>query len=167
MARRLAGALAVFLLGAGTAFAQAQITSTRIWPARDYTRVTLESKTEIRYQVFAVKDPERLVLDLEGVDYSPALAELQNKVAEGDPYIEKLRVGRNRPGVLRVVLDLKAEVRPQAFTLKPVGEYGHRLVLDIYPLVAPDPLAALIESGGKLPPQQSQPAQPCLADQLS
>jgi N-acetylmuramoyl-L-alanine amidase len=95
------------------------------------------------------------VLDLEGVDYSPALADLQGKVAEGDPYIDKLRVGRNRPGVLRVVLDLKAEVKPQVFTLKPVGEYGHRLVLDIYPLVPPDPLAALIESGGKLPlPQE-------------
>jgi len=129
--------------------------STRIWPARDYTRVTLESKTEIKFQLFSVKDPERLVLDLEGVDYSPALADLQGKVAEGDPYVEKLRVGRNRPGVLRVVLDLKGEVRPQVFTLKPVGEYGHRLVLDIYPIVPADPLAALIESGGKLPlPQE-------------
>ena len=100
------------------------------------------------------------MLDLEGVDYSPALADLQGKVAEGDPYVEKLRVGRNRPGVLRVVLDLKAEVRPQVFTLKPVGEYGHRLVLDIYPLVPPDPLAALIESGGKLPLPQASRADP-------
>lgn len=108
--------------------------------------------------MFAVKDPERLVLDLEGVDYSPALAELQNKVAEGDPYIDKLRVGRNRPGVLRVVLDLKAEVKPQVFTLKPIAEYGHRLVLDIYPTVAPDPLAALIEADGKLPRKDPQAA---------
>jgi N-acetylmuramoyl-L-alanine amidase len=110
-----------------------------------------------------VKDPERLVLDLEGVDYSPALAELQGKVAEGDPYIEKLRVGRNRPGVLRVVLDLKAEVKPQVFMLKPIAEYGYRLVLDIYPTVAPDPLAALIEADGKLPrkdPQAAAPAAP-------
>jgi len=90
------------------------------------------------------------VLDLEGVDFGPALAELDGKVATGDPYIEKLRVARNRPGVVRVVLDLKTEVRQQAFTLKPVGEYGHRLVLDLYPLVAVDPLAALIEADGKL-----------------
>ncbi len=97
-----------------------------------------------------MKDPERLVLDLEGVEIGPALTELHGKVATGDPYIDKLRVGRNRPGVVRVVIDLKAEVKPQVFTLKPVGEYGHRLVLDLYPVVAPDPLAALIEADGKL-----------------
>jgi len=101
--------------------------------------------------MFAVKDPERLVLDIEGLEIGPALTELHGKVAEGDPYIDKLRVGRNRPGVVRVVIDLKAEVKPQLFTLKPVGEYGHRLVLDLYPLVPIDPLAALIEADGKLP----------------
>ncbi|MFY9316346.1 MAG: AMIN domain-containing protein, partial [Burkholderiales bacterium] len=156
--RSLAGfglvALALFV-----ATAQAQIVSTRIWPAKDYTRVTLESKSEIKFQLFAVKDPERLVLDLEGVEIGPALAELNNKVATGDPYIDKLRVARNRPGVVRVVLDLKAEVKPQAFTLKPIGEYGHRLVLDIYPLVPVDPLAALIEAAGKLP-ARAEPAGP-------
>lgn len=125
--------------------------STRIWPARDYTRVTLESKSELKFSLFSVKDPERLVLDLEGVEVGPALAELHGKVTPGDPYIEKLRVGKNRPGVVRLVLDLKAEVKPQAFTLKPVAEYGHRLVLDLYPVVPPDPLAALIEADGKLP----------------
>jgi len=101
--------------------------------------------------MFAVKDPERLVLDIEGLEIGPALTELHGKVAEGDPYIDKLRVGRNRPGVVRLVIDLKAEVKPQLFTLKPVGEYGHRLVLDLYPLVPIDPLAALIEADGKLP----------------
>ena len=123
----------------------AQVVSTRIWPARDYTRVTIESKSELKYTLFALKDPERLVLDFEGAEMSPALAELHGKVATGDPYIDKLRVGRNRPGVLRLVLDLKAEVNAQAFTLKPIADYGHRLVLDLYPLVAPDPLALLIE----------------------
>jgi N-acetylmuramoyl-L-alanine amidase len=155
------GLVALTLLAALPA--QAQIVSTRIWPAKDYTRVTVESKTEIKYQMFAVKDPERLVLDLEGVDMSAALAELNGKVTTGDPYIDKLRVARNRPGVVRLVLDLKSEVKPQAFVLKPVGEYGYRLVLDIYPLVAPDPLAALIESGGKLPP----PAPPQAAPQAA
>jgi N-acetylmuramoyl-L-alanine amidase len=125
--------------------AQAQVTSSRIWPAADYTRLTLESKEETRFQVFSVKDPERLVLDLETPEISPALAELDRKVADDDPYIKKLRVARNRPGVVRVVLDLKGEVKPQVFTLAPVAEYGHRLVLDIYPAVAADPLAQLIE----------------------
>src|SRR5690349_17445462 len=132
--------------------AEAQVLSTRIWPAKDYTRVTLESKTEIKFSVFGVKNPERLVVDLEGVELGPALAELDGKVATGDPYIEKLRVGRNRPGVVRLVLDLKTEVKPQVFTLKPVAEYGYRLVLDLYPMVAPDPLAALIEQSEKSTP---------------
>jgi N-acetylmuramoyl-L-alanine amidase len=119
--------------------------------------------------LFTVKDPERLVLDLEGVEIGPALAELHGKVATGDPYIDKLRVGRNRPGVVRVVIDLKAEVKPQLFKLKPVGEYGHRLVLDLYPTVAPDPLLALIEADGKLPQvlnseqEQAPPERPKVA----
>jgi N-acetylmuramoyl-L-alanine amidase len=115
----------------------------RIWPARDYTRLTLEAPAEIKYQLFTVNDPARLVLDLETADLTPALAELEGKLSADDPYIQGLRVARNRPGIIRVVLDLKAEVKPQVFALKPIGEYGHRLVLDIYPAV--DPLAALIE----------------------
>ncbi len=148
--RRLAGAGAAALLLSGIAAAQADVVATRIWPARDYTRVTFESSVELKYAMFAIKDPDRLVLDLDGVDCGPILNDLQNKVAAGDPYIAALRVARNRPGVTRVVLDLKAEVNPQVFTLKPVADYGHRLVLDLYPVVAPDPLAALIELDGKL-----------------
>jgi N-acetylmuramoyl-L-alanine amidase len=125
--------------------AEGQVLSSRIWPASDYTRLTLEAREEIKYTLFSVKDPERLVLDLEVGEVSPALAELNGKVTTEDPYIKGLRVGRNRPGVIRLVLDLKAEVKPQAFTLQPVGEYAHRLVLDIHPLVALDPLAVLLE----------------------
>jgi N-acetylmuramoyl-L-alanine amidase len=112
--------------------------------------VTFESRNELKYTMFTVKGPERLVVDLEGVDAGPILNELQSKVAAGDPYIAALRVALNRPGVTRVVLDLKAEVKPQLFTLKPIADYGHRLVLDLYPLVPPDPLAALIELDGKI-----------------
>ena len=117
--------------------------------------------------MFAVKDPERLVLDLETGEISPALAELNGKVTADDPYIQGLRVARNRPGVVRVVLDLKTEVKPQVFTLPPVGEYGYRLVLDIYPAVPIDPLAALIEQSDKkiaalqeAPPAAAAPAAP-------
>ncbi|TAK44428.1 MAG: N-acetylmuramoyl-L-alanine amidase [Betaproteobacteria bacterium] len=138
------GALLCFLSAA-----QAQVVSTRIWPAKDYTRVTIESKSRLEYTLFTVKDPERLVLDLETASLGAALAELHGKVVADDPYIEKLRVGRNRPGVVRVVLDLKTEVSAQAFSLKPVAGYEHRLVLDIYPMVAPDPLAALIDQTEK------------------
>ncbi len=117
----------------------------RVWPAPDYTRLTFEARRELRFQMFSVKDPERLVLDIEGVDIGPQLSDLQNRITAADPYIAKLRVARNRPGVVRVVLDLKTEVKSQVFSLKPVGEYAHRLVLDLYPLIPPDPLAALLE----------------------
>src|SRR4030095_3556973 len=137
----LALLLAFFFL----ASAQAEVLSTRIWPAKDYTRLTLESKEPIDYKIFSVKDPERLVIALETNEISRALAELNGKVAADDPYISGLRVARNRPGVVRLALDLQAEVKPQIFTLPPISDYGHRLVLDIHPLVAVDPLAVLIE----------------------
>ena len=116
-----------------------------MWPAPEYTRVTLESREEIRYEVFAVKNPERLVLDLQTAELTAALEELAAKVSPEDPYVQGLRVALNRPGVVRVVLDLKAEVKPQIFTLKPIGDYGHRLVLDIHPTVPVDPLIALLK----------------------
>ena len=141
--------MAVVLLVSFIAPAEAQVLSSRIWPARDYTRLTLESRDEIKFTLFGVKDPERLVLDLELAELSPALLELNAKVAADDPYVQGLRVAHNRPGVVRLVLDLKAEVKPQVFTLKPIAEYGHRLVLDLYPLVPLDPLAALIEESEK------------------
>jgi N-acetylmuramoyl-L-alanine amidase len=100
------------------------------------------------------------VLELETHEVTPALAELQAKVTAEDPYILGLRVARNRPGIVRVVLDLKAEVKPQVFTLKPIGEYGHRLVLDIYPTVEVDPLIALLEKEQeqkKLPSLEAKP----------
>jgi N-acetylmuramoyl-L-alanine amidase len=151
--RFLALVLACLFVGA----AQAQVLSTRIWPARDYTRLTIESKEEIKYSIFSVKDPERLVLDLEVAEIPPSLADLHTKVAEDDPYVQGLRTARNRPGVVRLVLDLKTDVKPQAFTLKPIAEYGYRLVLDIYPAVPIDPLAALIEQTNKRPTPTALP----------
>jgi N-acetylmuramoyl-L-alanine amidase len=127
----------------------AQVVSTRIWPAKDYTRLTLESSEKLEYAIFSLKDPERLVLDLETNDLTYSLTDLPGKVAAEDPYIQGLRVARNRPGVVRLVLDLKAEVRPQIFALSPIADYGHRLVLDIHPLVEVDPLATLIEETQK------------------
>jgi len=122
-----------------------QITAARVWPAADYTRITLESRAPIAHHLFGVKDPERLVLDLEGVEINAALSQLADRIAADDPYIKAVRVARNRPGTVRLVLDLKSEVNPQIFAVAPVGEYGHRLVLDLYPLVPPDPLLAFLE----------------------
>jgi N-acetylmuramoyl-L-alanine amidase len=126
--------------------AQAAITvsSARVWPAEDYTRLTLESKQSINYSLLTLKNPERLVVDLEDVEISTSLNQLSNKFAN-DPYIKTVRVGHFKPGVVRLVFDLKTEAKPQLFNLKPVGEYGYRLVLDVYPMIAVDPLMALAQ----------------------
>lgn len=138
-------ALLPVFLAFSPANAATQIASARVWPAADYTRLTLESSTPIRFTYFTVKNPERLVIDLEDTASGKELNELANKITSDDPYIKSVRVGRFKPGVTRLVLDLKTEVKPSLFTTKPVGEYGHRLVLDIYPLQPADPLLALLQ----------------------
>src|SRR5256712_13397234 len=142
-------ALAVVLLVSFIASAQAQVLSSRIWPARDYTRLTLESRDEIRFTLFGVKDPERLVLDLELAELSPALLELNTKVAADDPYVQGLRVAHDRPGVVRLVLHLRAAVKPQGFTLKLTAEYAHGPGVDLYAVGRFDPPAAPIEESEK------------------
>jgi len=139
--------LLVSRVGAG-ATAATSILAVRVWPARDYTRVTLEHDQAIKYSHMLVKDPQRLVLDLEGVEFNSVLQMLPSKVIDADPYIKLIRAGRNKPGVVRIVIELKGEVKPQVFSLQPVGEYGHRLVLDLYPLEPIDPLMALLEKSG-------------------
>jgi N-acetylmuramoyl-L-alanine amidase len=127
----------------------ATVASARIWPAQEYTRLILESASPIAHQMMLLKDPQRLVLDLEGVEPDGELAQLVQRLRPNDPHIQSIRLSRFRPGIVRLVLDLKDEVQPQIFALTPVGEYGHRLVLDIYPLTPPDPLMALLEGEAK------------------
>jgi N-acetylmuramoyl-L-alanine amidase len=122
------------------------VTSTRVWPAPDYTRVTIESQLPVKHTLLSLENPDRLVLDLEDVALSAVLNELAGKISSDDPYIKGVRVGRFKPGTVRLVFDLKTRVKPEAFSLKPVGEYGHRLVLDVYPLVPPDPLLAFLKN---------------------
>jgi len=92
-----------------------------------------------------LKNPQRLVLDLSGAELTPELAQLPAHVQPTDPYIAGIRVGQMTRTVVRVVLDLKSEVKADAFALQPIAEFGHRLVLDIYPLIPVDPLMALLE----------------------
>ncbi|HJV86611.1 MAG TPA: N-acetylmuramoyl-L-alanine amidase [Noviherbaspirillum sp.] len=125
----------------------AQILAVRVWPAEDYTRVTLENDSNLKASHFIVKDPERLVVDIEGLELNPTLKQLVAKIEPNDPYIRNVRVGQNRPNVVRLVFDLKEEVNPQVFTLAPIGEYRHRLIFDLYPVNPPDPIAALIAKG--------------------
>lgn len=146
---------ALFLLvsPAGRAAAPA-ILAVRVWPADEYTRVTLEASEELQFNQFMLSGPDRLVVDIDGVELNAVLSGLQDKITEGDPYIKLIRAGRNKPGTVRVVIELKQAIKPQLFALKPVGEYGHRLVLDLYPPVPADPLLALLEKSS--PDQAAQ-----------
>lgn len=133
------------------------ILAVRVWPAKDYTRVTLELDQPIKFTHMLVKDPDRMVVDIEGIEFNSVLQSLPSKIIEADPYIKLIRAGRNKPGVVRLVIELKGEIKPQVFTLQPVGSYGHRLVLDLYPVQDVDPLMAMLEKNGepglKLDPQ--------------
>lgn len=123
----------------------ATIVAVRTWPADEYTRVTLEMDGELKAEHFTLENPHRLVVDIEGLTLNTAINELVSKVKPNDPYIQSVRVGQNRPDVVRLVLDLKQAIAPQVFTLKPIGEYKYRLVLDLYPKVAQDPLMAILD----------------------
>ncbi|MDH4180583.1 MAG: N-acetylmuramoyl-L-alanine amidase [Betaproteobacteria bacterium] len=140
----------------------ASLVAVRVWPAQDYSRVTLEHDAPLKFSHFMVRDasPVRLVVDIEDMDLTPKLKELVGKVQPDDPYIALVRVGQNRPKVVRLVIELKEDVQPQVFSLQPVGPYQHRLVLDLYPVNPPDPLLALLR-------EQEQPQRPQLSDRTT
>ena len=142
------------LLASGWAQAL-QLSATRVWPSPDYTRITLEASQPVAYKYFTLSNPERLVIDLEGVEAGAALDALAGQLTAEDPFVGAIRVGVNRPGVMRLVLDLKSAVKPSVFQLQPLGQYGNRLVVDLYPVtsasVAPNPPAVQ-------PPPVAEPA---------
>ena len=134
----------VLLLGTQDLARGATILAVRVWPAPDYSRVTIESDTLLTFSQTFVPNPPRLAVDVRGIDLNPALKELVAKVGATDPTINGIRVGQFGPGVVRLVVDLKQQVAPQVFTLPPVAAYQHRLVFDLYPTLVADPLEALI-----------------------
>jgi N-acetylmuramoyl-L-alanine amidase len=161
------GTLLLSVFGALPARA-AQILAVRVWPADDYTRVTLENDSNLKADHFLVADPPRLVVDIEGLELNSTLKSLVAKIESNDPYIKQVRVGQNRPNVVRLVFDLKEAIKPQVFALAPVAEYKHRLIFDLYPVKAADPIAALIDKGEWSPGDgtpSAVPAVPAAANQ--
>ena len=148
---RTALLLTAMLLLSNWSWSATTISATRVWPAQDYTRITLESAAPLQFQLLALKNPDRLALDIDGINVNAALEELSNKIGGNDPYVKSVRVGRFKQGTVRLVFDLKADVKPEVFTLRPVAEYGHRLVLDIYPAQSTDPLITLLEKNQAAP----------------
>lgn len=168
MKRRHALTVALGLLLALQRLARAAtVLAVRVWPAPDYSRVTLESDAPLSVKQFFVANPPRLAVDIEGIDLSPALRELVGKVRPDDPNIERIRVGQNAPSVVRLVIDLKQAIAPQVFTLAPIAAYQHRLVMDLYPLHPVDPLAELIAQRLGTPAPTTQPSSTTTASQAS
>ena len=138
------GALVLLLTRAHIARG-ATIMAVRIWPAPDYSRVTIESDGELKAKPLYISSPPRLAVDIEGIELNPALKELVAKVQADDPNIAGIRVGQYSAGIVRLVIDLKQPIAPQVFSLPPVAAYRDRLVFDLYPSAVADPLAALIK----------------------
>ncbi len=141
------------LIQAGTASAlllhlplanAATVVAVRVWPALDYTRVTIELDREMKFSYDYLKNPDRLFIDLEDLELDAQIRDIVAKISPNDPYILSVRVAQNGPRTVRLVVDLKEAIRPQLFSLKPVGPYQHRLVFDLYPLKEVDPLSKLI-----------------------
>lgn len=160
----------VLLLGAQHLARGATIVAVRVWPAPDYSRVTIESDARLSFNQTFVPNPPRLAVDVQGIELNPALRELVAKVSANDPTISGIRVGQFGPGVVRLVFDLKQAIAPQVFTLTPVAAYQHRLVLDLYPTQVADPLETLIaerlkESAGA--PMATPPASDPLGELIA
>jgi N-acetylmuramoyl-L-alanine amidase len=134
----------VLLLGVQQIARGLTILAVRVWPSKDYSRVTIESDAGLKTKYYFIAEPPRLAVDIEGIDLIPALRELVAKVKPDDPNISGIRVGQNAPGVVRLVVELKQPMMPQVFSLQPVAAYQHRLVFDLYPTKVADPLEALI-----------------------
>jgi len=134
------------LVGANTS---AKLIGVRIWPSEDYTRITLESDKVLPISHQLLTGPDRLVVDIEGLQLNPTLKDLVAKVKPNDPYVSQIRVGQFQPTVVRLVFDLKEAVKPQLFSLDPVAEYQYRLVFDLYPTNPPDPLMQLVKKSAK------------------
>ena len=141
-----AGSSFTLLLGPQELAYGASLLSVRVWPADDYTRVTLESDRKLTVTHQLLKDPDRLVVDIEGLDLNPTIRELVAKIKSNDPYILQVRVGQYQPSVVRLVFDLKEAIKPQLFSLDPVASYQHRLVFDLYPAEPLDPLMAFLKA---------------------
>ena len=127
----------------------AKILGVRVWPSEDYTRITLESDTPLPISQQILTNPDRLVVDVQGLELNSTLKDLVAKVKPNDPYISQVRVGQFQPGVVRLVFDLKEPIKPQLFTLDPAGEYNYRMVFDLYPTTPPDPLMELVKSSAR------------------
>lgn len=143
--------------------ADSTVVAIRIWPSSTYTRITIEATQALKFKQLRLSNPDRLVVDIQGVELNSLLQNIGQQANASDPYIKTIRAGQFDPNTVRLVIELKTDVKPQLFTLVPIAEFKHRLVVDLYPAKAlkDDPLLALLEdyNDGTLDsPGNTQPA---------
>jgi len=117
----------VFALAAVAVNAATQIEGLRIWPAPDHTRLVLDTAGSVEHNVFSLSSPARLVIDLKNTSLK---TDFGNVDLSGSP-IQRIRSAPRNGTDLRVVLDLKSDIKPRSFVLEPNQQYGHRLVVDL------------------------------------
>ena len=146
----------------GFAAAMAQVIAVRVWPSSTYTRITLESNAKLNYKHANLYNPDRIVIDIDNLNLNPILKTISTKVLSRDPFIKSIRVLQLDPKTVRLMIELKQGIDPNTFTLPPIAEFKHRLVVDLYPskpaITDDDPLLALLEEyqKGDLNKKQSQ-----------
>ncbi|WP_297792494.1 N-acetylmuramoyl-L-alanine amidase [uncultured Marinobacter sp.] len=122
-----AAMLAMLLVWPVAAMAGKDVESVRIWPAPDHTRLVLDIAGKVEHNVFSLSGPSRLVIDMKDVTLKADFSALD---LSGSP-IQRIRSAPRNGNDLRVVLDLKSEIKPRSFQLEPNQQYGHRLVVDL------------------------------------
>lgn len=159
---RAARLAALLWLGSFPAAAPADavtVQNLRLWRAPDHTRLVFDLSAPIEHRLFALADPHRLVIDMERARLEGALP----PVEADNPLIGAVRVGQPEGEVLRIVIDLRTEVRPRSFVLKPAGQYGHRLVVDLYDARQAEEEAKRAEEGPRpATPAPRAPPQPLI-----
>ncbi|MFZ9122661.1 MAG: N-acetylmuramoyl-L-alanine amidase, partial [Burkholderiaceae bacterium] len=165
---------ATLLLGLRTPARAVAVVAVRVWPAPDYTRVAIEHDTAgLSFKTHLLTAPDRLVVDLEGLTLNPTLKDLVARIQANDPYISQVRVGQFLPTTVRLVFDLKQTIKPSVFTLPPIAQYQHRVVIDLYPTEEQDPLLPFLKSyesqAAETTPSapSATPAAPAPSDQLA
>ena len=161
--RLLQGAGAMWLLSVSRVglAARSHIVAVRIWPSSSYSRLTIESSVALKYKQFALSNPERVVIDIENLHLNHVLKGVGHLVQKNDPFIKTARVGQFDKNTVRIVLELKQNVAPRLFTLAPVADFKHRLVVDLYAAydTQDDPLLALLKDYNQGDLARTQPAE--------
>lgn len=125
---RLALLLLLCLISPISQGAPVTVQNLRMWEAPDNTRLVFDLSGPLEHRLFTLRDPDRIVIDMDNARLLGALPDLDF----GGPRLAGVRTGSQGGQELRVVLDLKRPTRPRTFVLKPYGQYGHRLVIDLY-----------------------------------